>query len=263
MKNIFLFFVLIFSFSCKKVIELDLRPGEKKYVIEGVITNEPGVCKVYLTETLAFNEDNNFPAVNGATVKVKDNGIEFPLAEVQPGVYSTNMINGTPGHKYDLYVSISNQVFSATCTMPQPVHIDTLYISRGPFGEFQFANVGYTDPAGIDNAYRFVQYVNGVKEPTIFWDNDEFTDGQYFIRVLDASADKKDDPRNIKTGDVVTIEMLGLDDAVYKYWFSLRTGGGDGSANSAAPADPITNIKGGALGYFSAHTLDRRTAIAP
>jgi len=108
-----------------------------------------------------------------------------------------------------------------------------------------------------------VQYVNGAKEPTIFPENDEFTDGQFVILQLDASADEKDDPRNIKTGDKVTIEMQCLDDPVYEFWYTLRSGGGDGDGNTAAPANPITNIKGGALGYFSAHTVTRQSVVAP
>ena len=254
---------LLSLLSCNKVIELDLRDTEIKYVIEGVITNEPGGCKVKLTESRNFNEDNQFKRVSGAIVKLKDNGAESMLTEVQPGIYEANAITGTPGHVYELLVSIDNKSFTATCTMPQPVAMDTLYVSRGPFGQFKFATIGYTDPAGINNGYRFVQYVNGVKEPTIFWDNDEFTDGQLVIMQLDASADEKDDPRNIKTGDQVTVEMQTLDEPVYRYWNTLRSGGGDGDGNTAAPANPITNIKGGALGYFSAHTVNRRSVIAP
>ena len=232
-------------------------------MIEGIITNEPGVCKVYLSQTRNFNEDNQFQKVSGATVKVKDNGAETTLSEIQPGIYETNVINGVPGHIYQLSVIVSSQTFTATCTMPQPVLMDTLYISRGPFGQFKFATIGYTDPAGINNGYRFVQYVNGVKEPTIFWDNDEFTDGQSVITQLDASADEKDDPSNIKTGDKVTVEMQCLDESVYKYWNTLKAGGGDGDGNTASPANPITNIQGGALGYFSAHTVNRKMAVSP
>jgi hypothetical protein len=33
--------------------------------------------------------------------------------------------------------------------MPQPVVLDTLYISSGPFGQFKFASIAYTDPAGL------------------------------------------------------------------------------------------------------------------
>lgn len=261
--RLFFFLITVILYSCNKVIDLKLKDSEIKYVVEGVITNEPGVCKVYLSQSKNFNEDNQFKRVSGAIVKIKDNGVEIPLAESQAGTYETSSINGTPGHIYQLSVTVSGQTFTASCTMPQPVLMDTLYISRGPFGQFKFATVSYTDPSGVNNGYRFVQYVNGVKEPTIFWENDEFIDGQSVTMQLDASADEKDDPRNIKTGDEVTVEMLCLDEPIYKYWYTLRAGGGTGDGNTAAPANPITNIQGGALGYFSAHTVNRKKVIAP
>ena len=260
-KLFFAFILLSFS-SCRKVIDLELRDSDIKYVVEGIITNEPNSCKVYLSQSKPFYEDNQFAAISGATITIKDNGLEVPLTETQAGVYQAN-VKGVPGHVYQLSITINNEHFTATCTMPQPVLLDTLYISAGPFNQFQFATVKYSDQAGVKNNYRFVQYVNGIKDPTIFWENDEFTDGFSIITQLDTGVDEKDDPRNIKKGDEVTVEMLCLDETVYKYWYSLRSGGGDGSGNSAAPANPVTNLKGGALGYFSAQTVSRKTIIAP
>ena len=250
-------------FSCNKVIDIEVRDTEIKYVIEGVITNEPGVCKVYISQSKNFNENNQFDKVSGASVKIKANGVDVLLLESHPGLYETNSIDGIPGHTYQLTVNINSETFSASSTMPQPVLMDTLYVSPGPIGQFKFATSSYTDPAGINNGYRFIQYVNGVKEPTIFWDNDEFTDGQNVIRQLDASAPDKDDPRNIKSGDEVMIEMQCVDEPVYQYWYTLRSGGGDGDGNTAAPSNPLTNLEGGALGYFSAHTINRKMVIAP
>jgi hypothetical protein len=249
--------------ACEKVIDIEVRESDTQYVIEGVITNEPGACYVYLSRTLPFHAENNFEQVGGATVTIKDNGLETVLSETSPGVYRAATLTGIPGHRYELVAKINDKVFNATCTMPQAIRLDTLYIAPGPFGQFQFATLAYTDPTGIQNNYRFVQYVNGSKDPHIFWGNDEFTDGQKVVTQLDTGVDKKDDPRNINSGDKVTIEMLGLDEVIYKYWYSLQSGGGDGGGSSAAPANPVTNIKGGALGYFSAQTIDRRTVIAP
>jgi hypothetical protein len=261
--NSFLVFLLLSFFSCKKVIDIKVKESDTKYVIEGIVTNEPGTCKVYISQTKPFNEDNSFPQVRGAIVKVKDNGVEFLLVESVPGLYTTNLINGTPGHTYQLSATINGQEFTASCKMPQPVGLDTLYISAGPFGQFKFATIGYSDPAGINNGYRFVQYVNGEKDPKIFWEDDKLNDGQKVVDQLDTGIDKKDDPRNINSGDEVTIEMLTLDEAIYNYWYSLRSGGGDGNGNTATPSNPVTNITGGALGYFSAHTVSRKIVIAP
>jgi len=48
--------------------------------------------------------------------------------------------------------------------------------------------------------------------------------------------------------------MICNDAAVYKYWYSLNDGA-TGTGQSASPANPVTNISGGALGYFSAQTV--------
>lgn len=255
--------VVIFAMSCTKVINIDVRDSDRKYVIEGVITDVPGDCKVFITQSTNFNEENNFDKVDNAVVTIRDNGSAVLLERTAPGVYETAAITGTPGHIYELSVQVDGVAFTSTCTMPQAVDIDSLYIDKGPFGTFKFAHVWYTDPRNIDNGYRFIQYVNGVKEPTIFWDDDEFTDGDEVFNMLDVSAEEKDDPRNIKTGDEVTVQLLTIDEAVMKYWRSLRSGGGSGEGFSAAPANPLTNIEGGALGYFSAHTVRQRSVVAP
>lgn len=248
--------------SCEKVIDINVRESDTRYVIEGTVTDEPGGSKVLVSRTLPFHHDNNFPPVGGALVTISDNGQERVLMETRPGVYESPSLTGRPGHRYELSVTIGSQVFTATSTMPQPVRLDTLYVAPGPFGQFRFATVAYSDPAGISNGYRFVQYVNGVKDPAIFWENDEFTDGRRVEVQLDTGVDRKDDPRNIKSGDTVLVEMQVLDQPVLHYWYSLRSGGGEGSGNAAAPSNPLTNIKGGALGYFSAHTVDRQSVVA-
>ncbi len=261
--KLILVFATLGFYSCEKVIDIKLKETDIKYVVEGIVSNKPGDCKVYVSKSKPFNENNDFEKVSGAVVKVQDNGVEAQLIEVQPGIYQTNLINGIPGHVYQLSVLINGETFTASCTMPQPVGLDTLYIAPGPLGKFQFANIAYTDPGGSDNAYRFVQYKNGVKDPAIFVQDDKFTDGQTVATRLDTGVDKEDDPRNINSGDEVIIEMLTVDQSIFKYWNSLRSAGGDGSTSTASPANPVTNIKGGALGYFSAHSVSQRRVVAP
>ncbi|MBW7892063.1 MAG: DUF4249 family protein, partial [Chitinophagaceae bacterium] len=63
-----------------------------------------------------------------------------------------------------------------------------------------------------------------------------------------------DDEKNIKSGDLVKVEMQSISSTVYDYWYSLIQGA-SGNSSSASPANPISNIEGGALGYFSAHQI--------
>src|SRR3954468_10881217 len=51
--NRLLFLFLLPGFmACQKVIELPLKGSEPKYVIEGMITNEQGVCRVHITQSV-------------------------------------------------------------------------------------------------------------------------------------------------------------------------------------------------------------------
>jgi hypothetical protein len=266
MQKLPLFFVIMICagmISCEKVIDIKIKDSDSKYVIEGVISDQAGSCKLLLSQTVKFSDPNVFPGVSGATVTVKDNGVTSVLTETSRGVYETGAVIARPGHIYELTVVIGSQTFTATSRMQAPVPIDTVIINRGPFGAQKFAYVYYTDPAGINNGYRFIQYVNGRKDPAIFWDNDEFTDGQRTAVLLDNGVTDITDARSIKSGDVVLIELLSLDDPIYHYWSSLIFGGADGSGYTASPSNPVTNIVGGALGYFSAHSVSQKIVIAP
>lgn len=249
--------------SCEKVIDVKIRDADARVVIEAVITDQPSSLKVLLTRTIKYSNSNQFPGITGATVKIKDNGVEYTLNEVLPGVYENIFVRGRVGHHYELSVTTGAETYTASSTMPVSVPIDTVHITGGIFGRQKFASVYYTDPVGINNGYRFIQYVNGRKDPAIFWDNDEFTDGQTTAVQLDNGVDSNTDPRAIQSGDIVRIELLSLDDVIYRFWSTLQMGGADGDGFTASPANPVTNIKGGALGYFSAHTVRSMTLIAP
>jgi ribosomal protein S1 len=127
----------------------------------------------------------------------------------------------------------------------------------------KYATLLYKDPVGRGNAYRYIQYVNEVKEKTIFVRDDDLTDGRTIERVLFFFYDDEDeDKKKLKKGDVVKVEMLGIDYPIYKYWYSLAQSS-TGENQSATPGNPVTNMKGGALGYFSAHTIQSKTVTVP
>jgi hypothetical protein len=61
----------------------------------------------------------------------------------------------------------------------------------------------------------------------------------------------------VKKGDVVTVEMQCLDKESYDYFYSLFSIGNNGPG--ATPTNPVSNISGGELGYFSAYTSQKQT----
>ncbi len=265
--SILLIIAILFS-SCQTAIDLKLNDTGPQYVIEGVLTNESGSCKVLVSQTKKFTDDNSFNAISGAQVSISNNGTTYNLSATAAGVYQNNVLTGAPGKTYQLNVNINGKTFTSTCTMPQQVALDSIYlvkdnISNNKDGSTRkYVTVQYKDPAAIKNYYRFVQYIDNRKEQTVFVDDDEFTNGQTVNNRLNYNNSNDDPAKDIRPGNTVTIEMLCIDAAVYKYWYSL-TNSAAGDGNNAAPANPVSNIQGGALGYFSVHTIQRKTLVAP
>jgi len=260
--NIFFYIIMaLVLISCEKVIPVTLNDADKKYVIEGSITNEPTQCVVSVTQTKSFNENNDFPGIGGAAVTITDNGgTPIALEESSPGKYTSVALNGTPGHVYSLSVVINGHSFTASSTMPSPVHMDSIYVEdQIIFGDStRTVNVQYQDPAVKGNAYHFIQYKNGEKEKPVFVTNDDNTNGKVVSTQL-MTYDNSVDDNKLREGDTVTVIMESIDTPVYGYWFGINAA--TGQSDSATPTNPVSNITGGALGYFSAHTSQKQMMV--
>ena len=251
--------------SCQKVIHLDLNKANKQYVIEANITDQPGTAEILLSQTKNFDDNNDFVGVSGATVTVQqEGGALTTFSETTSGHYEAPNLVGSSGKTYDLNVNVAGKTFTASSTMPAKVNLDTIYVTdENLFTETRkIVNVEFHDPPGRGNNYRFIQYVNGLKEKQLFVQNDDYTDGRLNISKLYYFADNNSDSTIIHSADSVRIDMLCIDPAVYKYWYSLSQNT-NGDNNNTTPANPVTNIQGGALGYFSAQTLQIRTMKVP
>jgi uncharacterized protein DUF4249 len=258
-KVIIALFALFLS-SCEKVIHLDLNTTEKKYVIEATVTDQPGTAQVLLSQTRNFDDNNQFVGVSGAVITVKEQGGSLTtFTETSHGRYEAPTLAGSSGKSYDLMVVIAGNVFTATSTMPAKVNLDSIYTTDELIftDTRKIGNVVFQDPPGRGNNYRFIQYLNDLKEKQLFVENDDYTDGRLNISKLYYFADDKSDSTIIKSGDSLRVDMLCIDPNVYQYWYSLERNT-NGDNNNTTPANPVSNIQGGALGYFSAHTLQTR-----
>lgn len=244
-------------FSCEKEITLDLNSVNAKYVIEGEITpNEKATVRII--KTVDFTESNTFPSVRGANVRLSDgSGNTEQLVETGAGVYQSQKIVGAEGKTYNLTVSIEGNTFTAQTTMPTNVKLTGIKVQKSSFsapGETSDNYIIYPqflDPPAFGNSYRFIQTRNGETDKTIIIANDNIGNGQPNSRPI-LSRDFE-----IALGDKVTLEMRCIDKPVYDYFFSLNSVQGNGPGGGTIPANPVTNIKGGALGYFSAHTVQK------
>lgn len=263
--------LLLVSSSCEKVIELNLKGVEAKYVIEGVLSDQAGDCRVRISKTKDFDQNNEFPGIQGALVHIRIEGNNpasqpgdtVQLVETEPGIYQAPGFAGISGETYTLEVVIGNERFSASSTMPERINLDTVFVTDETFfGEtFKLANIILPDPAGVKNYYRCIQYINGVKSEQLYILDDDLADGLDLETKLYMDPGLDEDER-IHSGDSLTIELHCIDAAVFKYWESLdQSSRGNGSP--VTPANPVSNLQGGALGYFSAHTKQSKTILVP
>ncbi|MGG7666678.1 DUF4249 family protein [Dyadobacter sp. BHUBP1] len=240
-------------YSCQKVIDVELNPSSPKYVITGNITDQPGPYEVRITSSINFDQDNHFPTVSGAKVYIADQTTSFTdtLAEVSPGRYRTHAWTGAPGHTYKLVVMLRDEMFSSVSTMPAPVALDSLYTKSATFGDGTDIVAVYDDPVGPGNSYHLLLAIQDSLSQEIYLHNDKINNGSRVSHILNNDID-------IKPGDTITVNLQCIDTAVYDFYYSLDQAL---KQNSAVISNPKTNIVGGAMGYFCAHTVRTRSFV--
>ncbi|PXV68773.1 uncharacterized protein DUF4249 [Dysgonomonas alginatilytica] len=243
--------------SCEKEIDVDLKSAEPKLVIEGLVTAD-SLAKVKLTMSKNFISDNTFDPVLGALVSVSDNtGNSEILQMSDDGMYRSKNLKGVPGRTYNLKVTVEGQEYTASSAMsPHTVKIDSITMYPIPLFKYAFPMIHFQDPKGSKNYYRELLYINGKRKKL----DEDATDtddreGFYMSRIVPAYKENGSTEDPIKKGDTITIEHQLLDKGAYTFFETL-------GRISSSLTNPTSNIKGGALGYFSAYTYDRQTIIA-
>jgi hypothetical protein len=262
MRKRYLFLVIVLA-GCQKVVHLNLGTTAPQLVIDGEVDDRGGPYTVKLSQSIDFYAIDSFPPVSGATVLITDQASPAnpdTLTETSPGTYTTHTLQGISGHTYSLYVLSSGHAYTAQSTMPPAVVLTDITFKTTSFGKHTDIQPipNFQDPPGVPNYYQFVVYTNNVQIQKTFVFDDEFSDGRAIHEPLQT------DTTDLKPFDQVRIDMYCIDQPVYNYFFQLNQVTDPGAqSQNASPANPDTNIKGGALGIFSAHTVSSQGAVVP
>lgn len=250
-----------FTASCTREIDIDLNDSSLQIVIEGNISDAPGPYAVKLSKTVNFSDANAYPPVTEALVVISDNaGIVDTLTETAAGWYETQHITGIPGNTYTLKVIAEGKQYDAVSTMPHKINLDSirfdLFDDPGET-DTTFAIVPlFYDPAAFGNNYRFLFSANGIADKAYQVTNDNIGNGD-----LNAQPFFSDDLKFYK-GDTILVTMLCIDVNTYNFYYTLSQIADTGPGGGATPTNPPNNITGNpALGIFSAHTTQTKTAI--
>lgn len=263
MKNIIsIVLITLFFTSCEKVVDIKYKSNQDAIVIEGNISNEAGPYFVKITRSVTLTDTGSYPAINNAIVTISDNmGNSEILTTQGNGIYHTTTLKGTEGRTYTLTVQAENQVYTAQSSMPQQVAFDSVKVSEIVFtGEIEYSLIPvYNDPIEEGNNYRFVLSVNNKLINQHFIQNDEVRNGVSNTSRLEIN----DNDLKLKSGDLVAIKMHCIDKNVALYYTTLVLMADSGPGGGTTPNNPPGNISNGALGVFSAHTVQTKSITIP
>ncbi len=247
--------------SCEKVIDLDINTTTPIIVVDGQVTNSSTIGSVVkLSYTNKVTSDNSSVPLMGAIVTIQeDNGTVFSLPEVSNGIYRNINLVGSTGKTYHLKIVTNGVTLTSSSKMPIMVNLDSLVVEDFPsFGKtVKVVTPFYNDPKGFGNNYNLFMFKNGRLIKDAFAYDDSFIDGKKvtFPLIYSREADE------FKKGDIIEVVMNCVDYDNYKYWFSYS----QSSTGSplAVPDNPISNIKGNAIGVFGANTYQKRSIAIP
>jgi hypothetical protein len=122
--------------SCTEVIDIDLNSSDPQIVIEGSVSTS-GESVIKITESVNFDESNDFPKVRNAIVEISDNlGNSEILLESSEGIYSTYSFGGVEGRTYSLNVQIDDKTLESVSNIPNHVSFDSLIVTKALYHPF-------------------------------------------------------------------------------------------------------------------------------
>jgi hypothetical protein len=264
---VFIVFVFVFA-SCTEIVDVNINTVEQQIVVEANIGLDERAA-VHLSRTIKIDNTGVFPGVRAAKIKITDSrGNSEILTESEslyPGNYTSMNMKGRKGETYRLEILVDNKTISSLSSIPTSVPIDSFKVSKsiypggGPStsptvpADFFEIKIKFTDPPQEKNYYHILLYVNDVPQSGNYIYDDRLTNGSQmegFLLIYNPL---------MKSGDKIQVEMRCVDKSVYDYFSSLKSSGGPGGGSS--PSNPITNLNGSLLGYFSAHTVERKVFV--
>lgn len=262
MKFWFISFSLIFLVACEKVIQVPLNEANQQVVIEAILKDRANESVIKVSKSGTVYDNSGFAKITDALVVVTDSDENvFVFDHQEEGVYTNTDFIVVPTKRYDLKVTVGENTFtSSSQTRSKPVIDSVTYANLAGTLGVPIDKVRYlvafhaVDNASEQNNYLMNIFRNGKKNRGYYLGNDDFINGAYYSAPFFGSS--------AKPADTVLIEMHSMDKAIYDYWVGL-SGNIDDSPFSAAPANPSTNIQGGALGVFGVYVTDTLTVIMP
>ena len=262
-KIIYISILVLFTFSCEDVIEIDLLTAEPKLVIDASINWLKGTSgneqEIKLSLSAPYFE-TDIPVANNALVTVIDynnNLFEF-IEEGTTGIYKNNTFIPVINANYNLTILYNGETYIGTEFLKSVSEIEYVeQVNDGGFsGEETEIKAFYTDPENEEN-YYFFEFISNIPEiPSLEVYKDEFVNGNQIFGFYSKEY--------LASGDIVTIRNYGISQRFYDFMFILlqqnsEDGGGPFETQPATVRGNCinqTNPDNFPLGYFRLSEVD-------
>lgn len=271
-------FILISLFlaSCTDVIDVELQTKASRIVVEASIDWEKGTIgnnqSVKLSLSTPYFDSTENDHITGATVKItnENDGTEFIFIDQNNGLYTTTGFIPELYESYILEISYQGETIIAKETLLPVTDISRISQSteNGFIDDVIGVAISFKDPVDEDNYYLMKFQEQKDLLPTLFDVDDKFTNGNEMTITYEKITDEETGEEELKPGDVLDIELIGISKDYYDYIRLLinqnETGG---SPFSTIPAplkgnciNPV-NPDNYAYGYFRLTQVDRITYV--
>lgn len=283
-------FILILPFTgCTARMDIKTDNAQPMLSVYGMITGLEEHQKITLSSTAPYFSDEENERITGANVTISgDNGDLWKLYDNdEKGVYKTeNKYKALAGVNYTLEIVCDfdldgiAETYTAQTYMYDEIKIDSMKIESFNFMNKNYFNtlVSVMEPIG-KNYYLYRYYVNEElqlnKISKYYITDDSMFDGQYISNIsfgtfhhikdtIDYDDDKIKNMTFFTPGDKIEIEMSEISKLHYNFIYQCQKEmSGENPMFGGPAANIISNIKGGACGFFGAFNGGRATAIVP
>ena len=271
--------VLFLTTTCTEKIDIDLDSTYARLVVDGVVTTDSAEHYVLLSLTSDYFSNKPSPKVQNAVVELsfENEIIQLIESETIPGRYEAPYaFRGEIGTTYDLDISQldvnqdgEEELYHASSTMAGGSELEKIELKYYPTPVVN----GYT-------VFMYLYHQPEIREWFGFKlkkNSDLLTDTLYKYSVLsDEIFDSgyfpglpvgflsDDDPREaVHPGDTITFELNCIEEAYYNFISEAQLElAGNFPLFSGPPSNIVSNIDNGAMGTFTAYSIQRYSIIA-
>lgn len=266
--------------SCTEIVEIELGSTYSRLVVYGEITTDTLAHFIKLQKSADYYVNEEAEGVSDAVVEVSydDTSLIFSEDPIGSGIYlSPSDFFGIPGKIY--FLTISNvdvnedgvdEIYESSSSLEAINPIDSIglkYTNMHFFSGWEVMIYAW-DKAGVRNFYSFKAFLNGVLLTDTLTEyviqNDDFFDGSYTNGITSQVLDDSNGTELALPGDTIGFELNGITEEYYNFIYEAQSEAfRSAPLFSGPPANITSNISNGALGFFTAYSVDRAWKIVP